>query len=56
MSLISLNIRWDVARAFVTEAALMVSPRDGNGNYDVGGRFRHFGLFSSLTALMIKSI
>jgi hypothetical protein len=41
------------------EAASAVSPPDqayggDDGNRKFGSRFRHFGLFSSLTALMIK--
>ncbi len=50
MGLLGLKIGWDVARAFLTEAALTVSPPDlryslGDGNYDVGGHFHHFGIF-----------
>jgi hypothetical protein len=56
-----IGISWDVARAFLTEAASMVLMPDlvyssSNGNHDIGGPFRHFGIFSSLTALMIKFV
>jgi hypothetical protein len=42
-------------------AALTVSPLDllysGDvGNHDVGGHFHHFGIFSSLAAMMIKFV
>jgi hypothetical protein len=45
-----LKIGWDVARAFLTEAAWTVLPLDllnvgGNTNQDVGGSFSHFGYF-----------
>jgi hypothetical protein len=45
-----LKIGWDVARAFLTEAAWTVLPPDllnvgGNTNQDVGGSFHHFGYF-----------
>jgi hypothetical protein len=61
MGLFGLKIGWDVARAFLTEAALIVLPLDllysgGDGNHEVGGHFRHFSIFSSLTALMIHKI
>jgi hypothetical protein len=61
MRLISLRIGWDVARPFMMDAALTVSPPDsvksgGNGIHDFGGCFRHFGLFSSVITLMIKLI
>jgi hypothetical protein len=61
MGLFGLKISWDVARAFLTEAVLMVLPPDllysgGDGNHDVGGNFRYFGIFLSLTALMIKFV
>jgi hypothetical protein len=51
----------NIARAFLTEAALPVSPPDleysaSNGNHVVDGPFHHFGIFSSLTALMIKLV
>jgi hypothetical protein len=44
MSLAGLKIGWDVARAFVMEAVLTVSPPDllysgGDGNHDVGNFF-----------------
>jgi hypothetical protein len=53
MSLIGLKIGWDVARAFVIEAALTVLPLDllysgGDSNNDVGGLFRHFVVFCLL--------
>jgi hypothetical protein len=56
MSLIGLKIGWDVARAFVIEAVLTVSPPDllysaGDSNNDIGRLFRRF---SSLTAILIK--
>jgi hypothetical protein len=59
MSLIGFKIGWDVARAFVMEAALMVLPPDllysgGDDNHDVGGLFRRFVIFSSLTAILMK--
>jgi hypothetical protein len=59
MSLIGLKIGWEIARAFVIEAALTVSPPDllysgGDGNHDVGGLFRRFIIFLSLTAILIK--
>jgi hypothetical protein len=61
MSLIGLKIGWDVARAFMIEAALMVSPLDllysgGDGNNDIGGLFHRFVVFSSLTAILIKFV
>jgi hypothetical protein len=61
IGLFGVKIGWDVVKAFLKEAALTVLPPDlvysgGDSNGDVGGRFRHFGLFSSLSALMIKSI
>jgi hypothetical protein len=51
-----LKISWDVVKAFLKEAALTVSPPDllysgGDGNREVGGLFRHFDVFSSLTAI-----
>jgi hypothetical protein len=56
-----MKIGWDVARAILMEAALTVSPpgllySGGDGNHVVGGHFRHFGIFSSLTAIMIKFV
>ncbi len=59
MSLIGLKIGWDVARAFMIEAALTVSQPDllysgGDGNHDVGRLFCSFVIFSSLTAILIK--
>jgi hypothetical protein len=58
IELFGLKIGWDVARAFLTVAALVVLPPDflyigGDSNYDIGGTFCHFGLFSSLKTLMI---
>ncbi len=46
------------SRAFLVEAALIVSPLDlvysgGNGKHDIGSPFWHF---SSLTSLMIKFV
>jgi hypothetical protein len=44
----ALKISWDVARAFLTEAAWTVSQPDflsGDNNQDVGGPFHHFGYF-----------
>jgi hypothetical protein len=45
-----LKISWDVARAFLTEAAWTVLPPDflnvgGDTNQDVSGPFRYFGNF-----------
>jgi hypothetical protein len=50
MRLFGLKIGWDVAKAFLTDAALTILPLDflysgGDGNHDVGGPFRHFGNF-----------
>jgi hypothetical protein len=50
IGLVSLKIGWDVARAFLTEAAWTVLPPDflnvgGDTNQDVGGPFCHFGYF-----------
>ncbi len=55
-----LKIGWDIARAFLTEAALTVSllafflPSSGNGNQDINSPFCHCGHFSSFTVLMIQ--
>jgi hypothetical protein len=56
-----LKIGWDVARTFLKEATSTVSPPDllysgGDGNHNIGDLFRHFGIFSSLTAMMIKFV
>ncbi len=61
IGLFGLKISWDVARAFLKEAALTVSPPDllysgDDGNHDVGGLFRRFVVFSSFTALFIKLV
>jgi hypothetical protein len=53
MRLFGLKIGWDMARVFLTEAALTVSPPDflsvgGNTNHDVGSPFCHFGYFLGL--------
>jgi hypothetical protein len=61
MGLFSLKISWDVARAFLMEAALMVLLPDllysgGYSNHNVSGPFCYFGIFSSLTAMMIKLV
>jgi hypothetical protein len=56
-----LKIGWDVVKAFLKEALLMVLPPDvlyssGDGNRDVGGLFRRFDVFLSLTAILIKFV
>jgi hypothetical protein len=61
MGLFNLKIGWDIARAFLTGAALMILPpvleyRSSNGNHYVSGPFGHFGIFSSLTPLMIQFV
>jgi hypothetical protein len=61
MRLFSLKIVWDEARAFLTEAVSTVLPPDlvyssSDGNLNVSGPFRHCGIFSSLTALMIPFV
>jgi hypothetical protein len=53
-----LKISWDIARALLTEAEWTVLPPDlqnvgGGPNQDISGTFRHFGYFSSITALVI---
>jgi hypothetical protein len=58
IDLFGLKISWDVARAFLTVAALVVLPPDflyigNNSNHNIGGPFGHFGYFSSLKTLMI---
>jgi hypothetical protein len=58
MGLFGLNIGWDVARAFLSERASAVSPTDlafsgDDSNREFGGPFCHFGIFLSLTALML---
>jgi hypothetical protein len=58
MGLFRLKISLDMARAFLTEAALTVLPPDflsigGDTNHNVAGPLCHFGFFGSLTALMI---
>ncbi len=61
IGLFGLKISWDVVKAFLKEAALMVLPPDllysgGDGNREVGGLFRRFDVFSSLTAILIKFV
>ncbi len=61
IGLFGLKISWDVARAFLKEAALTVLPPDllysgGDGNHKIGGLFRRFVVFSSFTALLIKFV
>jgi hypothetical protein len=57
-----LKIGWDVSRAFVIEAVLMmVLPPDllyssSDGNNNVGGLFHRFVVFLSLTATLIKFV
>ncbi len=56
-----LKIGWDVVKTFLKEAALKVLPPDllhsgGDGNCEVGGLFRRFDVFSSLTAILIKFV
>jgi hypothetical protein len=58
IELFGLKIGWDVARAFLMVAALVVLPPDflyigGDSNHDIGGTFCQFGFFSSLKTLMI---
>jgi hypothetical protein len=58
MQLFGLKIGWDIARAFLAEAALTVLPPDlvysGSGsNHNVSSRFHLFGIFSSFTGLMM---
>jgi hypothetical protein len=53
-----MKIGWDIARAFLTEAALVVLPLDflyfgSDSNHDIDSPFHHFSCFSSLKALMI---
>jgi hypothetical protein len=55
MGLFSLKIGWDVARAFLSENALTVSPPDlinssNECNQDISGSFHQFGNFLSLPA------
>ncbi len=50
IGLVGLKIDWDVARAFLTEAAWTVLLPDllnvgSDTNQDLGGPFRHFGYF-----------
>jgi hypothetical protein len=61
IGLFGLKIGWDIVKAFLKEALLTVSPPDmqysgGDGNRDVGGLFRRFDVFSSLTAILIKFV
>jgi hypothetical protein len=61
MGLFGLKIGWDVARAFLKEAALTVLPLDllysgGDGNHDVCSLFCHFDVFLLLTAILIKFV
>jgi hypothetical protein len=51
VELFGLKINWNVARAFLTEAALTVLPLDFL--YVGGSPFCHFGNFLSIKALMI---
>jgi hypothetical protein len=56
-----MKIGWDVARAFLMIAVSTVSPpglpySGGDGIHVVGGHFRHFGMFLSSTAIMIKFV
>jgi hypothetical protein len=53
-----LKFGWDVAWAFLREAASAVLPPDqayggDDSDSEFGGSFCHFNVFSSLTALMI---
>jgi hypothetical protein len=52
-----LKIGWEIARAFLTEAASAVPLPDqaggDDGNHEFGRPFHHFGVFSSSTALII---
>jgi hypothetical protein len=56
MGLFGLKINWDMAWAFLVNAALMVSlpdfPNSGSAsNHNLRSPFCHFGYFSSFTAL-----
>jgi hypothetical protein len=61
MRLFSMKIGWDAARAFLMIDVLTVSPpgllySGGDGIHVIGGHFRHFGIFLSLTAIMINFV